>query len=487
MATIKDNAKILEVLTSISKQRGFVFQSSEIYGGLGSTWDYGPLGVELKRNVKNLWWKDMITSRNNVVGMDAAILMHPKVWEASGHVENFHDPLVDNKVSKKRYRLDHLLDDQTEDVIVSLIKKLGAKEGADKEATIQSIVSALLENEDSSGAMIIECGVIDPHTKEIGEWTNTRQFNLMFKTHIGPVADSSSVAYLRPETAQGIFVNYSNVQSTSRQKLPFGIAQIGKAFRNEITTGNFIFRTREFEQMEMEFFCHPDKTGEWLDYWKEERLNWFKSLGINSDKLRLRPHGEDEMAHYSSACYDVEYKFDFGWSELEGIADRGTYDLDQHMKHSNKKLTYFDQQNNKHFVPAVVEASAGVDRAMLTILADAFNQEEVNGENRTVMKLSPKIAPIKVAVFPLMNKLGMPELGEKLIDDLRNNDIASFYDTGGSIGKRYRRQDEAGTPFGLTVDHDTLEDNTITLRDRDTMEQERISVDKIVDVLTTKL
>ncbi len=487
MATIKDNAKVLEVLTSLSKQRGFVFQSSEIYGGLGSTWDYGPLGVELKRNIKNLWWKDMITSRNNVVGMDAAILMHPKVWETSGHVENFHDPLVDNKISKKRYRLDHLLEDQTEDVIASLIKKLGTKEGTDQEATIQSIVSALLEDEDSSGAIIIECGVIDSHTKEVGEWTNTRQFNLMFKTHIGPVTDSSSVSYLRPETAQGIFVNYSNVQSTSRQKLPFGIAQIGKAFRNEITTGNFIFRTREFEQMEMEFFCHPDKKGEWLDYWKEERLNWFKSLGINPDKLRLRAHGEDEMAHYSSACYDVEYKFDFGWSELEGIADRGTYDLDQHMKHSNKKLTYFDQQNNQHFVPAVVETSAGVDRAMLTILADAFSQEDVNGENRTVMKFSPKIAPIKVAVFPLMNKFGMPELAEKLVDDLRKNDIASFYDTGGSIGKRYRRQDEAGTPFGLTVDHDTLEDNTITLRDRDTMEQERISVDKVVEVLKAKL
>ena len=487
MATIKDNAKILEVLTSISKQRGFVFQSSEIYGGLGSTWDYGPLGVELKRNVKNLWWKDMITSRNNVVGMDAAILMHPKVWEASGHVENFHDPLVDNKISKKRYRLDHLLEDQAEDVIASLLNKFNLNEGADLEATIQSIVARLLENEEKSGELIIQCGVIDPHTKEVGEWTNTRQFNLMFKTHIGPVADSSSIAYLRPETAQGIFVNYLNVQSTSRQKLPFGIAQIGKAFRNEITTGNFIFRTREFEQMEMEFFCHPDKTGEWLDYWKEERLNWFKSLGINSDKLRLRAHGEDEMAHYSSACYDVEYKFDFGWSELEGIADRGTYDLDQHMKHSNKKLTYFDQQNNEHFVPAVVEASAGVDRAMLTILADAFTQEEVNGDKRTVMQLSPKIAPIKVAVFPLMNKLGMPELAEKLVDDLRHNDVASFYDVGGSIGKRYRRQDEAGTPFGLTIDHDTLEDNTITLRDRDTMEQERISLDRVVEILKAKL
>jgi glycyl-tRNA synthetase len=484
---MKENAKILEILTSLSKQRGFVFQSSEIYGGLGSTWDYGPLGVELKRNIKNLWWKNMVTARNNIVGMDASILMHPKVWEASGHVDNFHDPLVDNKISKKRYRLDHLLEDQSESIIAELINKLTIKEGIDLEATIQAIVASLLENEESSGAIIIECGVIDPHTKEVGDWTNTRQFNLMFKTHIGPVADSSSISYLRPETAQGIFVNYLNVQSTSRQKLPFGIAQIGKAFRNEITTGNFIFRTREFEQMEMEFFCYPDKTAESLEYWKEERLNWFKSLGINSDKLRLRAHGNDELAHYSSACYDIEYKFDFGWSELEGIADRGTYDLDQHMKHSNKKLTYFDQQNNKHFVPAVVESSAGVDRAMLTILADAFHQEDVNGDKRTVMKLSPKIAPIKVAVFPLMNKLDMPELSEKIVDDLRNNDIASFYDAGGSIGKRYRRQDEAGTPFGLTIDHDTLEDNTVTLRDRDTMQQERISVDKIVDMLKSKL
>lgn len=487
MATIKDNAKILEILTSLSKQRGFVFQSSEIYGGLGSTWDYGPLGVELKRNVKNLWWDNMITSRSNVIGMDASILMHPKVWEASGHVENFHDPLVDNKISKKRYRLDHLLEEQSEEVITNLLKKLNLKKSSDSESTIQSIVSQLLSDEASSGTFIIDSGVIDPHTKEVGEWTNTRQFNLMFKTHIGPVSDSSSIAYLRPETAQGIFVNYLNVQSTSRQKLPFGIGQIGKAFRNEITTGNFIFRTREFEQMEMEFFCHPNETSKWLDFWKQERLEWFKSLGINEDKLRLRAHGEDEMAHYSSACYDIEYKFDFGWSELEGIADRGTYDLDQHMKHSNKKLTYFDQVNNTHFVPAVVEASAGVDRAMLTILADAFCQEEVNGEKRTVMKLSPKIAPIKVAVFPLMNKLDMPDFADKITDDLRNNNIASFYDQGGSIGKRYRRQDEAGTPFGITVDHDTMEDNTVTLRYRDTMKQERIPADKIVKVLKSEI
>ena len=487
MATIKDDAKILEILTSLSKQRGFVFQSSEIYGGLGSTWDYGPLGVELKRNVKNLWWDNMITSRSNVVGMDASILMHPKVWEASGHVENFHDPLVDNKISKKRYRLDHLLEEQSEEVITNLLKKLNLKKSSDSESTIQSIVSQLLNDEASSGTFIIDSGVIDPHTKEVGEWTNTRQFNLMFKTHIGPVSDSSSIAYLRPETAQGIFVNYLNVQSTSRQKLPFGIGQIGKAFRNEITTGNFIFRTREFEQMEMEFFCHPNETSKWLDFWKQERLEWFKSLGINETKLRLRAHGEDEMAHYSSACYDIEYKFDFGWSELEGIADRGTYDLDQHMKHSNKKLTYFDQVNNAHFVPAVVEASAGVDRAMLTILADAFCQEEVNGEKRSVMKLSPKIAPIKVAVFPLMNKLNMPDFAEKITDDLRKNNIASFYDQGGSIGKRYRRQDEAGTPFGITVDHDTMDDNTVTLRYRDTMQQERIPADKIVKVLKSEI
>ena len=484
MATIKDDAKILEILTSLSKQRGFVFQSSEIYGGLASTWDYGPLGVELKRNIKNQWWQFMVTSRNNIVGMDTAILMHPDVWKASGHVENFHDPLIDNKLSKKRYRVDHLLEEQSEEVLSTLSKIL---EIDSKEELITKIVSNLINKQNNSGDIMRESGIIDPQTKEVGDWTNIRQFNLMFKTNIGPVDDSSSIAYLRPETAQGIFVNFQNVQATSRQKLPFGIAQIGKAFRNEITTGNFIFRTREFEQMEMEFFCKPDSTKEWLKFWCEERMKWFQSLGINKEKLRLRPHGDDELAHYSSACYDIEYKFDFGWSELEGIADRGTFDLDQHMNASNKKLTYFDQINNEHFVPAVVEASAGVDRSLLTILADAFTQEEVNGESRTVLKLSPKIAPIKVAVFPLMNKNNMPEISQKIVDDIRNSGIASFYDAGGSIGKRYRRQDEAGTPFGITVDHDTLEDNTVTLRDRDTMKQERISIDKIIDILNEKL
>ena len=484
MATIKDNAKILEILTSLSKQRGFVFQSSEIYGGLGSTWDYGPLGVELKRNIKNEWWQFMVTSRNNIVGMDAAILMHPNVWKASGHVENFHDPLIDNKISKKRYRVDHLLENQSDETIKNISKKLDINSN---DELITKIVLNLINNQEDSGSIMKESGIIDPQTKEVGDWTNIRQFNLMFKTNIGPVDDSSSIAYLRPETAQGIFVNFQNVQSTSRQKLPFGIAQIGKAFRNEITTGNFIFRTREFEQMEMEFFCKLDDTNKWLQYWCEQRMNWFESLGIKKDKLRLRAHGPDELAHYSSACYDIEYKFDFGWSELEGIADRGTFDLDQHMSASNKKLTYFDQINNEHFVPAVVESSAGVDRAFLTILADAFTQEDVNGESRTVLKLSPKIAPIKVAVFPLMNKNNMPEVSQKIVDEIQNSGIASFFDSGGSIGKRYRRQDEAGTPFGITVDHDTLEDNTVTLRYRDTMKQERISIDKIIDILKQKL
>ena len=472
-----DNFKIIDILTSLSKRRGFVFQSSEIYGGLASTWDYGPLGVELKRNIKDLWWKSIVTANENVVGMDAAILMHPKVWEASGHVENFHDPLIDNKETKKRYRVDHLLNDQDQVVIDSLLSHFKIENSFDNDdECYQSIISKLMDL-DSSGEIMKSCGVIDPFNKNLGDWTDLRQFNLMFKTHMGPVQESGAEIYMRPETAQGIFVNYLNVQSTARQKLPFGIAQIGKAFRNEITTGNFIFRTREFEQMEMEFFCHVDDTKKWLKHWSDERLNWFKNLGINEDKLRLRAHGDDELAHYSSACFDVEYQFDFGWSELEGIADRGTFDLDQHIEHSGKKLTYFDTVNNKHFVPAVVETSSGVDRAFLTVLADAYTEEEVNGENRVLLKLSPKIAPTTVAVFPLMNKLGMPEIAQKLTADLRE-DYSAFYDAGGSIGKRYRRQDEAGTPFGITVDHDTLSDNTVTLRNRDTMEQTRISIDK---------
>ena len=430
--------KSIENIVSLCKRRGFIFQSSEIYGGLGSTWDYGPYGVEMKQKIKDFWWHDVVTSRENVVGMDAAILMHPKTWEASGHVSNFHDPLVDCKNCKARYRADH----------VDLTKPCE------------------------------RCGKKD--------WTEPRQFNLMFKTAIGPVEDSGEITYLRPETAQGIFVNFMNVQGTSRQKLPFGIAQLGKAFRNEITTGNFLFRTREFEQMELEFFIHPGENEKWLDYWCEERLNWFKKLGINPEKLRLRPHDKDELAHYSTACFDVEYEFPFGWSELEGIADRGTFDLDQHNEYSGKKQQYFDPQTNERIIPAVVESSAGVDRTFLTCLVDAYCEEEVRDEKRIVLKLDPKIAPITCAVFPLVKKDGLPEIAQKIVEDIRTK-YSAFFDQGGSIGRRYRRQDEAGTPYGITVDHQTTEDGTVTLRDRDTMDQVRISTDNILSELQSRI
>ena len=428
----------MDKLVSLCKRRGFIFQSSEIYGGLESTFDYGPLGVELKNNIKRLWWHDIVTSREDVVGMDAAILMHPGVWEASGHVEAFHDPMVDCKNCKARFRADFI--------------------NLDKPCP--------------------NCGNQD--------WTKPRQFNLMLKTYYGPSEDSSSLIYLRPETAQGIFVNFANAQSTARMKLPFGIAQIGKAFRNEITTGNFLFRTREFEQMELEYFVKPGESTQWLEYWVQSRFDWFKSLGIQESKLRLRQHEKDELAHYANDCYDVEYKFPFGWSELEGIADRGTYDLDQHTKYSKKKLSWFDPKSNSHITPAVVESSSGVDRPVLMVLSDSYHEEEVKGENRVVLKLHPKLAPTKVAVLPLVNRDGMPEIARKIFNDLKT-DFTAFYDDGGSIGRRYRRQDEAGTPFGITVDSKTLEDQTVTVRDRDTMNQDRISIDSLQGYLSEKL
>ena len=487
MATIKDDAKILEILTSLSKQRGFVFQSSEIYGGLGSTWDYGPLGVELKRNVKNLWWDNMITSRSNVVGMDASILMHPKVWEASGHVENFHDPLVDNKISKKRYRLDHLLEEQSEEVITNLLKKLNLKKSSDSESTIQSIVSQLLNDEASSGTFIIDSGVIDPHTKEVGEWTNTRQFNLMFKTHIGPVSDSSSIAYLRPETAQGIFVNYLNVQSTSRQKLPFGIGQIGKAFRNEITTGNFIFRTREFEQMEMEFFCEPDKADEWFKYWINFSNEWFINIGLSEDKLRKRAHTDDEKPHYAKAALDIEYNFPWGWGELETINNRSDHDLKSHSEKSGKDLSYFDESTKERYVPYVIEPAMGADRTVLAILCDAYSEEEVDGDKRTVLRFKPQISPVQVAILPLSKNEKLAETSEKIYKSLKSEFRAQFDNTQ-SIGKRYRRQDEIGTPICLTIDFDTVEtDNCVTLRHRDTMDQVRVKIDDIKNEISKML
>ena len=441
MAEEKSNlsdSKVMDKLVSLCKRRGFIFQSSEIYGGLEATYDYGPLGAELKNNVKQLWWRDIVTSRSDIVGMDAAILMNPEVWKASGHLTEFHDPMVDCKNCKSRYRADH----------IDLEKNCPA------------------------------CGIKD--------WTEARQFNLMLKTYYGPSEDSSSEIYLRPETAQGIFVNFSNVLTASRAKLPFGIAQIGKSFRNEVTTGNFLFRSREFEQMEMEFFVKPDETTQWLNFWREERLQWYKSLGIREDRLKLRPHDDDELAHYAAACFDVEYQFPFGWSELEGIADRGTYDLEQHAKNSGKKLTWFDSSENKHITPAVVEVSAGVDRTVLTILVDAYHEEKVKGENRVVLKLNPKLAPITMAVFPLVNRDGMPEIAEKIVETLRG-EFAAFFDAGGSIGRRYRRQDEAGTPYGITIDSETLEDQSVTVRDRDTMKQERISIDQLQSYFRNKI
>ena len=431
----------MDKIVSLAKRRGFIFPGSEIYGGVGSTYDYGPLGVELKMNIKNSWWTSM-THRRDVVGFDAAILMHPKVWEASGHVDGFTDPMIDCRQCKSRFREDDL-----------------------SEKNIES-------------GQCPKCGTKD-------SLTEARQFNLMFKTHVGPLEDSSSIAYLRPETAQGIYVNFKNVLDTSRQKIPFGIAQIGKAFRNEITPGNFIFRTREFEQMEMQYFVHPDDDEKYFEIWKDERLKWYDELGINKAKLRLHEHSEDELAHYAKKAFDIEYEFPFGWKELEGIHNRTDFDLQRHIKHSGKKLDYFDEKNNERYVPFIIETSAGVDRTTLTCLIDAYEEEEVKGEKRVVLKFAPEIAPIKVGIFPLVNKDGLPEIAEKIAEDVSKN-FAIFYDSKGAIGRRYRRMDEAGTPFGITVDHQTLEDGSVTLRDRDSMTQERIAAEQVNSVLSEK-
>jgi len=423
---------IMEKLVSLCKRRGFIFQSSEIYGGINSCWDYGPLGVELKNTVKRLWWNSMTMERDDIVGLDSSILMHPKIWEASGHVEGFTDPMVDCKKCKLRYKEDEI---QTE--------------------TCPS------------------CG---------GELTEPRMFNLMFKTFIGPVEEAASIIYLRPETAQGIYVNFLNVLNSSRKKVPFGIAQIGKAFRNEITPGNFIFRTREFEQMEMQYFIKPADDEKWFDYWKEKRMEFYLDIGIRKEKLRFHEHKEDELAHYAKKAFDVEYEFSFGWKELEGIHNRTDFDLSKHEEFSKKNLTYFDEETKERFIPYIIETSAGVDRTLLTCLIDAFEEEE----ERIVLHFSPKIAPIKAAIFPLVKKDGMPEFAEKLYNDLKK-DIRVFYDYSGSIGRRYRRQDEIGTPFGVTIDTDTMNDGTVTIRDRDSMEQERVNAEKVKDILIQKL
>ncbi len=440
----------MEKIVSLAKRRGFVFQSSEIYGGLNGCWDYGPVGVELKNNVKREWWRTTVTERDDMAGVDCTILMHPRVWEASGHVSGFTDPMVDCKTCKGRFRADHLAD--------TPCPQKPSKMAGQHEAC---------------------------------ELTEARKFNLMFKTFIGPMEDTAAQVYMRPETAQGIFVNFKNVLETSRQKIPFGIAQIGKSFRNEITPKQFTFRVREFEQMEIEFFCKPGTDEEWYNYWKDLRFNWYVNLGIRKENLRLRPHGADELAHYARGCSDVEYLFPFGWSELEGIANRTDFDLKQHQQFSGKSLEYTDPQSRERFVPYVIEPSAGADRGTLAFLIDAYDEDTAPDEGgkmetRIVLRFHPRLAPVKAAVFPLTKKDGMPELGEKLYKQLKKRWNVD-YDLSGSIGKRYRRQDEIGTPFGITVDADSVKDGTVTVRDRDSMKQERVSAEKIGEYLAQKI
>ena len=435
----------LEEVVALCKRRGFIFPSSEIYGGVGSTYDYGHYGVLLKNNVKNQWWRSMLTDRDDIVAIDSAIIQHPRVWEASGHVAGFSDPMIDCKTCKLRFREDHLETSQCP-------RKPSKRPGEGPEC----------------------------------ELTEAREFNLMFKTQVGPVAESGSEVYLRPETAQGIFINFKNVLQFARKKPPFGIAQIGKSFRNEITTGNFIFRTREFEQMEMEFFCPPGDAAKWHEHWLGERMRWYTELGIRPGNLILRPHEEDELSHYSSATSDIEYLFPMGYSELEGIANRGDFDLTQHARFSSEKLEYFDQSSGERYVPHVIEPAAGVDRATLAFIVDAYDVEEVEGRSRTVLRLHPKLAPVKVAVMPLVNKEGMPERAREVFDSLKRR-LGAEYDAGGSIGKRYRRQDEIGTPWGVTIDGETADDDSVTLRDRDSLAQERVPIEGLAERLLAKL
>ncbi|MFP4113299.1 MAG: glycine--tRNA ligase [Spirochaetota bacterium] len=424
----------MDTLVSLCKRRGFIFQSSDIYGGLSSAWDYGPLGCELKNRVQRFWWREMTQLHDNIVGLDAAIMMHPRVWEASGHVENFDDLLVEDTVTNERFRFDHLTEEQRNTMTSPAGNPLSAP----------------------------------------------RKFNLMFKTSMGAVEESSQIVFLRPETAQGIYVNFKNVVQSSRVRIPFGIAQVGKAFRNEIVTKNFIFRTCEFEQMEMQYFIHPSEDEQWFEYWRNERMEYYRKLGIRMDRLRWKEHGPDELAHYAKAAYDIEYLFPFGWSELEGVHNRTDYDLSRHAEYSGKDLAYLDDsRGNERYIPYIIETSAGLTRAVLMVLADAYEEEEV-GENdtRTVLRFHPTVAPVTVGVFPLVKKDGLAELARKIERELRE-EFSTFYDQGGAIGRRYRRQDEIGTPYCITVDYDTKEDDTVTLRFRDSMEQVRIPVSQI--------
>lgn len=468
----------LETILSLAKRRGFVFQSSEIYGGLNGCWDFGPLGVELLLNIKNAWWKAM-TFRDDIEGVDASILMHPRTWEASGHTKQFSDPMIDNKTSKSRHRADNLIEEH--------IEKLRKRNKNDEAVKIQTLLEAVQDNQDYY-KIIMEHDIKDPVSGTM-DWTEVRNFNLMFKTYVGPLEDSSSIVYLRPESAQGIFVNFKNVMETSRQKVPFGIAQIGKAFRNEINTKNFLFRTREFEQMEMQFFVKPGSEKEWFEYWKEIRWNWYLSLGMKAENMKWKVH--DKLAHYANMAVDIEYKFPFGFGEIEGIHSRTDFDLKSHQEFSGKKMEYVDTVNQERYIPYVIETSGGVSRGLMAFLCNAYDEESVSdekggSENRVVMRFNYNLAPVTVAVFPLVNKDGMPEKAHSIYKDLQKN-YKVQYDISGAIGRRYRRQDEIGTPFCVTIDGQTLEDNTVTIRERDTMLQDRISADKIKNYISDKV
>ena len=497
---------IFPKIISHAKEYGFVFQSSEIYDGLGAVYDYGPRGVELKNNIKEAWWKAMVQMHEDIEGLDSAILMHPKIWKASGHVDAFNDPLIDNKDSKKRYRADVLVEDynaklqtKIEKEIVKAAKRFGDAFDLEQfKATHPRVVKytqqikennhrmkECLENNDLEAfrQLIIDLDIADPVSGS-RNWTEVKQFNLMFKTSLGAVAEDATDLYLRPETAQGIFVNFLNVQKTTRQKLPFGIAQIGKAFRNEIVARQFIFRMREFEQMEMQYFVQPGSQKKWYESWKAERLEWHKKMGL--DVAKLSYHDHLKPAHYADAAVDIEFAFPFGIKELEGIHSRTDFDLKQHEEHSGKKLRYFDPEINDSYIPYVVETSVGLDRTFLAHLCSAYQEEEVNGETRTLLKLNPVLAPIKVAVLPLVKKDGLPEVARKVIDGFKT-DFTCFYEEKDAIGRRYRRQDAIGTPYCVTVDNETMDDNTVTIRERDTMHQDRISIDQVQNYIADKL
>jgi glycyl-tRNA synthetase len=435
----------MDKIVSLCKRRGFIFAASEIYGGIANTYDYGHYGVLLKNNVVAQWWKAMIQDRDDIVALDSAIIQHPRTWEASGHLAGFTDPLVDCRTCKQRFRADHL----------------------------EELACGCAPSKHPGG---------DPRC----DLTDAREFNLMFETTIGPVKEAGSTVYLRPETAQGIFLDFKQVLQFARRKPPFGIAQVGKSFRNEITPGNFVFRTLEFEQMEMEYFVPPDQAEQWYEHWLRERVDWYVRLGIDPEHLRLRAHDADELSHYSSATSDVEYLYPIGWSELEGIANRGDFDLTQHARHSGERLEYVDPQSGERYVPHVIEPAAGVGRSLLAFLCDAYDEDEIGGERRTVLRLHPALAPVKVAVLPLLRKDGHPELARAVYEELRRH-VKAEYDDGGAIGRRYRRQDEIGTPFAVTIDHQSIEDRTVTLRDRDTLAQERVAIDDLRELLHGRL